>query len=96
MNLSYSFIDPKESIGVPPRKINGGLYTGEAATGDWGNIPVVPEAHLYTENLKSANPPPMAIHHIPGYTRLGNNTQQFPGHSKNYDTLLVQCINRSS
>lgn len=92
MKLSYSFIDSKEPITVPPRKINGGLYTGEAATGDWGNFAVVPEAHLYAENLKSANPPPMGANHIPGYTREGNNTQQFPALNKAFSNLHVQCI----
>lgn len=31
---------------IPPRKLNGGLYTGERFAGDWGNIPIVPDAGL--------------------------------------------------
>lgn len=29
---------------TPPRRPNGGLYTGELFAGGWGNVPVVPEA----------------------------------------------------
>lgn len=80
--LGYSFIDPKDPVSVPPPKINGGLYTGESFKegAPWRNFPVTPEAHLYTQNLASANPPPGGIAHIPGYTRPGNNEQTFPGH----------------
>ena len=31
---------------IPPRKLNGGLYTGERFAGDWGNIPIVPDAGI--------------------------------------------------
>lgn len=92
MSLNFSEIDLSEPYGVPPRKVNGGLYTGEAAKGDWGNVPVVPEAHvLVGENLKSANPPPEGVFHIPGYTRLGNNTQVFPGHRQLNPNYHVRC-----
>ncbi len=93
MSLSYSYIEPDAPYGIPPRQPNGGLYTGAEAAPNapWRNIPVVPEAHiLVTENLKSANPPPRAIHMIPGYTRPGNNQQTFPNHSRpsnQYDFL---------
>lgn len=29
---------------IPPRKLNGGLYTGEPFAGDWGNRPLCPDA----------------------------------------------------
>lgn len=78
--LSYSYIDPSEPTGIPPRVMNGGLYGGEPfKTGaGWGNIPIVPEAHLMVAGLNSVHPG--AGDMIPGYTRPGNNTQTFPGH----------------
>jgi hypothetical protein len=92
--LSYSYLEPDAPSGIPPRKVNGGLYTGSAfpTNASWGNISVVPDAHIYVgENLKSANPPPTATYHIPGYTREGNNTQQFPNHKKYSEKLHLQC-----
>jgi len=92
--LSYSYLEADAPSGIPERKVNGGLYTGQAAAPNapWGHIPVIPEAHIYVaENLKSANPPPTALHHIPGYTRPGNNTQVFPNHKKYNDSLHMQC-----
>ena len=92
MSLGFSEIDPKEFVGVPARKVNGGLYTGEVAKGDWGNVAVVPEAHvLVGENLKSANPPPEGVFHIPGYTRPGNNTQIFPNHTQINPNYHSRC-----
>lgn len=93
MSLTYSFIDPKEPIGVPPRKVNGGLYTGKPfeANAAWGNVAIVPEAHLYAEKLKEVAPP-QAANHIPGYTRKGNNTQVFPNHTKINSDYRVQCL----
>lgn len=92
MSLSFSEIDKSEPISIPTRKVNGGLYTGVAAIGDWGNVPVVPEAYiLVTENLKSANPPPEGVHHIPGYTRPGNNTQIFPAHTQLNPNYHFRC-----
>lgn len=84
MSLEYGKIDPKQPYGVPPRRLNGGLYTGEPALpkAPWGHIPVVPEAHIYiTQNLKSANPPPRATDTIPGGgIRVGNSLAKFPNH----------------
>ena len=93
MSLTYSFIDPKEPIGVPLRKVNGGLYTGEKfeSNAAWGNVPIVPEAHLYAEKLKEVAPP-QGANHIPGYTRKGNNTQVFPNHTKINSDYRVQCL----
>ena len=93
MSLTYSFIDPKEPIGVPPRQVNGGLYTGEPfeANAAWGNIPIVPEADVYSQKLKEVAPP-FGANHIPGYTRKGNNTQNFPNHIKINPHYHVKCI----
>jgi len=81
MTLHYSYIDPEEPSTIPPRQVNGGLYTGApfAAGATWGNVPVVPNADvLITQNLNSANPPPNAQYFVPGYTRPGNNSQAAP------------------
>ena len=92
MSLSYSYIDPDEPFGVPPRQLNGGLYTGQpfqpGAT--WGNIPIVPEAHVMVAGLNSSVPGSQDA--IPGYTRPGNNTQTFPGHQSlaNYQFMCVK------
>lgn len=29
---------------IPPRALNGGLYSGERFAGPWGNVPIRPEA----------------------------------------------------
>lgn len=78
--LTYSYIDPNEPIGIPPRAVNGGLYGGEPfkAGAGWGNRPNIPEAHLMVAGLNSVHPG--ASQMIPGYTRPGNNTQTFPDH----------------
>lgn len=75
MVLHYSYINMLQNIGIPERSVNGGLYTGEPFQqgAPWANIPVVPDADTYTQNLESANPPPDAIF-VPSYTRPGNNT----------------------
>jgi hypothetical protein len=81
MTLSYAFL-PDTRAPVPPRLPNGGLYTGQPAHGDWGNVPVVPEAHvLTTQNLLSAGPPPGAIHQSVSLMRPGNNHVEHPYHA---------------
>lgn len=94
MGLAYSELDVSESSSIPPRKINGGLYTGQEATGAWRCFPVVPEAYIYTtENLKSANPPPRGMDLIAGGdTRIGNSVQLFPHHTKFKPTLHLNCV----
>lgn len=53
---------------IPPRKLNGGLYTGEPFKGDWGNIPIVPDAgHIANERRF------YAYHHPVSHVRHGNN-----------------------
>lgn len=79
MSLGYSYIE--ETPAIPDRLPNGGLYVGETAKGNWGNVPVVPEAHiLTTKNLLSANPPPGAVKQAPSLQRPGNNRVEHPYH----------------
>jgi len=75
--LDFAEIDWKGPVPVPPRALNGGLYTGEpfAAGAPWGNVPRIPEAHAFM-----ADASPFARTHIPGYTRPGNNEQPMPLH----------------
>jgi hypothetical protein len=97
MRLDYAEIDPSEPSGIPARKVNGGLYTGEAATGNWGCYSVIPESYIYiTQNLKSANPPPRGMDTIPGGdNRVGNSTQLFPNHKKYSSMLNLNCVDKS-
>lgn len=73
--LPYSYIEGSR-MGVLPRAPNGGLYTGEAARGPWGNVPVSPEVHTLALNLASANPPPGGAAQGPFGVRPGNNEPQ--------------------
>lgn len=82
MPLAYAYLNEKETrLAPPPRLANGGLYQGEIAKGDWGNVPVVPESHiLTTQNLLSAQPPPGAVQHSVSTVRPGNNHVEHPFH----------------
>jgi hypothetical protein len=91
--LGYRYIQEKKvSLGNRP---NGGWFTGEAfaAGAEWGTVPVIPEPHLMMENLRSANPPPGALAHVPSNPRPGNNTVLASYHteydSKNYN---IRCV----
>lgn len=56
---------------TPPRKLNGGLYTGEPFAGDWGNVPIVPDAGAI------ANDRHFYAHHQPvSHVRAGNNSPE--------------------
>ena len=66
---------------TPPNKpeLNGGLYTGEAFKGPWGNVPVIPDEIALTHTvLKLGNtPPPGATKQFSPYTiRPGNNASK--------------------
>lgn len=91
--LYFSYIDTTQPTTVPPRSVNGGLYTGEPfrENAPWGNVPVVPEADTYTQNLQSANPPPGAMV-IPSYTRPGNNTVNQAYHQQFGAPLNFMCM----
>ena len=48
----YAF-DP---IGPKQPELNGGLYTGEAFKGPWGNVPIIPDVTVLTQHaLKLGN-----------------------------------------
>lgn len=87
--LGYSFItdEDRDMSKVPERALNGGLYVGGTFQKDapWANVPIKPEAHILMR-------PNEASWHIPGYTRPGNNQQEFPEHKmydvKNFPKLM--------
>lgn len=59
---------------------NGGLYGGPQAVGEYASIHVIPTAtNMIHHNLRSANPPPGAIHQYPGTNRDRNNYIPMPG-----------------
>lgn len=66
---------------IPPRKLNGGLYTGEPFQKDapWANVPVIPDSGYMTfYNLRSANPPAQALTQYQPGDRGGNNPTYQP------------------
>lgn len=70
--------DEKERYSpIPPRSLNGGLYTGEPfwENAPWRNFPFVPSSdRIMQEQLRSAHPPPGArVLYPSGNTRPGNN-----------------------
>jgi hypothetical protein len=65
---------------VPSYKLNGGLYTGEPFKkgAPWANVPVRPTAAYMTNiNLRSANPPTLALYQLQAGYRPGNNTDDY-------------------
>lgn len=95
--LGYSDYDFEKTGYMPPPKpsLNGGLYTGKAFDKDapWGNIPVTPDAPVYTHlNLRSSSmkPHPEAYYQYPGHTRPGNNFLQTPGVELNEANIM--CV----
>lgn len=78
--LVYSFLEYESPVPIIPRQPNGGLYIGETAKGNWGNYPVIPDAKYYTENLRSANPPPNYEYQAISTVRPGNNPVELPYH----------------
>ena len=92
MSLGYSYLEYSSPVPLPPRLSNGGLYVGENAKGNWGNVPVPPESHiLTTQNLLSANPPPGAIRIPISLERPGNNHVIHPFHVP-YENTKFQVI----
>jgi hypothetical protein len=98
--MHYAYIDFKEPGGVPERLVNGGLYTGAPATGPWKNVPIVPEAHIFSQQVLHAegaqgtpNSHKMAI----STERPGNNSVQLPYYIPYSDTTNPQlkCLGPS-
>lgn len=81
-SLEYGNYDFKKYgyMKAPEPRVNGGLYTGKKAVGDYVSIPVSSDIGILTnENLRSANGPVEGLFHYPGYNRPGNNSQETPG-----------------
>ena len=53
---------------IPPRKLNGGLYTGEPFAGDWGNVPIVPDSGVILNRQEF-----LAYDQPVSWDRAGNN-----------------------
>jgi len=69
--INSQWNSPSQMAPKPP--YNGGLYTGAAFNGPWGNIPVTPTAGSMMKNISSATPPPGAMKQYPSLVRPGNN-----------------------
>lgn len=68
---------------LPPRKLNGGLYTGEPFAGDWGNVPVVPDSgDIVNRREFASGNQPICL------DRIGNSTPQ-----RVIGTVRVTAIN---
>lgn len=84
---------------MPPPAPHGGLYHPSAppARGGWGSLPVTPTAVGYSDNLRSANPPPGATaQYMTGATnRRGNSYSAKAGvhHYKDGTTYAIKCTN---
>ena len=89
---NYSFIDYQPNVPCPPRKVNGGLYTGEAAYGPWTNYPVVPNTDTWSQNLISAEPPPGVEKFAISFERPGNNHVNLPYYKQLSPLLPVKCV----
>lgn len=64
---------------IPKPKINGGLYSGQEASGEHRNIPI--EYDLATQMLKGmnlGNCNKNGLQHFPTSNRPGNNTDKHP------------------
>jgi hypothetical protein len=96
--LAYAYIeDDAAASSVPPRAVNGGLYTGAPAApgAPWGNVPIVPEPHIMAKALvQYAGASERAAVMMPTYPRPGNNPVQLDGYQpfdeKLYPTMM--CI----
>jgi hypothetical protein len=76
---------------IPPRKKNGGLYTGEAFSSKaWANVPITPDAGNMVHNgLRHGNTPPsQAIYQYVCQERQGNSTPSIQGLVKDEYTMM--------
>lgn len=68
--------------GIPPRALNGGLYTGTPfARSAWANVPIVPEAgSMVSTALRLGHaPPPGATRQYVSSSRPGNSEPSTDG-----------------
>ena len=81
--LILKFPITSDGIVKIPRRPNLNLtadFFEDPNTGPHASIPVVPTAtNMIHHNLRSANPPPGAIHQYPGTNRDKNNYVPMPG-----------------
>jgi hypothetical protein len=73
---------PNGYSSIPPRKLNGGLYTGEPfASSAWGNVPIVPDSgNMVRNGLRIGNePPPGATLQYVAWERPGNSSPDTAG-----------------
>lgn len=84
---------PSQPIPIPPRSLNGGLYTGEPfkKNAAWANVPAIPDVDFLTQqrvsDYEGVN---QARFQYPGSVRPGNNSQKMPGVIQGPSGL--QCI----
>lgn len=77
---------------IPPRALNGGLYTGEAFLpgAPYANIPQIPDSGFLTNvALQTANPPPGATEQYVVGLRPGNNRSAMKGLEYDSDNGLL-------
>lgn len=91
--LGYSYIDSNDNVPAPKNRVNGGLYTGEAAKGPWGSVPVIADPTELSRNLMSANPPRDAEKLPMTLLRPGNNHYEYPYHQMHNPKInQLRCL----
>ena len=89
--MNYSNFDNSKS-GIPKPVLNGGLYTGEAFKGPWGNVYVQPDVvYMTNKNLISALPPQNALTQYGDIIRPGNNVPNFQNIHKFSNKHNIVC-----
>lgn len=93
--LGYSYIEDPSPVPVPPRQVNGGLYTGApfAPNAPWGNVPIEPEAHKMAQAaiaLGGAQPRTAAM--MPTAPRPGNNEVVLDGFYTDFDPKMYPTM----
>lgn len=83
-------------MSIPPRKLNGGLYTGEPfASAAWANVPMEPEAgELVRRGLRVGRgdgdgPPEAALHQYVAFRRPGNSSPTVGGLVPDEHTMMM-------
>ena len=76
--LLFSEIDESQrTIEIPKPKVNGGLYTGQQALGEWKSIYIKPQVEDMIKSQQMLTPHAKSL--LPGGQRIGNNEQTTPG-----------------
>jgi hypothetical protein len=82
----WSFLPQNEQssqVTIPPRALNGGLYTGEPfqKNAPWANVPAIPDVDFLTQHRVADDDLILdeARFQYPGTVRPGNNNQSMPG-----------------